>query len=563
MLLTEITIKNFRGIEDLSLSLDDFCVLIGENNIGKSSILDAVQICLTRSFTRQGVVFEEYDYHLEDLSAEPSKSKPIEITLKFTEAEENEWPQEVSQLLSDAVQIDDNSISSISFRVTSYFDQAINDFVTDYDFINLSGEPLHKAKSNLPGLRRLVPAYYLASLRDAAQEFRARSPFWRPFVHAPEIDDETRVKLEEELSDLNEKVIEKHTAFDDVKEYLKKVSELMPLGSTEPVSIEAIPSKVFDILSRTRVHFTSKTGARIPITRHGSGTQSLAVICLFDAFLQKQEKEYIKPLLALEEPEAHLHPSAIKAVGKMLEGFSGQKLISTHSGDLLAGISLQKIRRLRRKNGKISVYKIEKDILEKDEINKIDYQIRATRGSLLFSRCWLLVEGETEALLLPECARAMGCDLYANGVSCLEFSQVGIEKYIKIADHLGIEWFALADNDKAGESFRNSALGQLGAREEKEHIRLLEHGTMEVFLCMEGFGEIYEKNISNQKSDNITEDSNTLKYWQQVAKSQGDTPKPKIALAIAEKMNADGEESVPKLLKEVIEQSLKLARMAG
>jgi len=66
MLLRFIEIKNFRGIEELFLPLDDLCVLIGENNSGKSSILEALKICLTRSFTRRASIFDEYDSHLAD-----------------------------------------------------------------------------------------------------------------------------------------------------------------------------------------------------------------------------------------------------------------------------------------------------------------------------------------------------------------------------------------------------------------------------------------------------------------------------------------------------------------
>lgn len=569
MLLTHIHIKNFRGIEELSLPLDDLCVLIGENNAGKSSILDALRVCLTRSLTRRGAIFEEYDYHLVSSWAEPSKSKPIEITLTFSELKEDEWPDEISQRLSDAEQVDDNGLRSVILRVTSQFDPAVNDYATDYNFIDLSGSALVKAKNprQLINLQQLVPTFYLASLRDAAQEFRARSAFWGPFVRALELDDEAREELEAALLELNQKVLDKHTAFDTVKERLGKTAELMPLGETDPVSIQAVPSKVFDILSKTQVHLASKTGAQIPIVRHGSGTQSLAVICLFDAFLQSQLEEgygkFAEPLLALEEPEAHLHPSAIKAVGKMLQELSGQKLISTHSGDLLAGIPLQKIRRLRRRDGKISVHRIEEGVLTQDEINKLDYHVRTTRGSLLFSRCWLLVEGETEAPLLSECARAMGYDLYADGVSCIEYSQVGVEKFIKLADQLGIEWFVMADNDGAGEAYKKSAVDQLAGRKENDHIRLLDHGAMEVFLCMEGFGDIYEATIADQKKDDVNAEKGTLEYWQQVAKAQERNAKPRNSLAVAEKMIAGGVASVPKLLQDVIGQSRKLARSAG
>ena len=569
MQLTQLDIRNFRGIEELSLPLDDLCVLIGENNAGKSTILDAIRICLTRSLARRGTVFDEYDYHLPSATAEPSGAPPIKITLRFAEKQENEWADEITQLLDAAEQVDNNGLRSVTLQVTSAFDTAIGDYATEYDFLDLSGSPLIRAKSPryLINLQQLVPAFYLASLRDATQEFRARSPFWGPFVRSLDIDEGTRKELEAALSELNRKVLENHAAFNTVKERLRRTADLLPLGKTDPVSIEAVPSKVFDILSRTQVNLASKTGAQIPIVRHGSGTQSLAVICLFDAFLQSQVAEgygeHAEPLLALEEPEAHLHPSAAKAVGQMLESLSGQKLISTHSGDLIAGVPLDKIRRLRRTDGKITVHRVGDGALTQDEANKLDYQIRTTRGSLLFSRCWLLVEGETEAPLVAECARAMGYDLYADGVSCIEFAQVGVEKFIILADQLGIEWFVLADNDDAGETYQKSARVQLNGRAENDHIRLLDHGTMEVFLCMEGYGEIYEASISDQKRASIAADQGTVDYWKQVVGAQKKNSKPRNALAVAERMTETGRDAVPRLLQEVIEQTRNLARSAG
>ena len=49
MLLEKIDIVNFKGIRNLSLRLDKTTVLIGENNTGKTTVLEAIQICLGRS----------------------------------------------------------------------------------------------------------------------------------------------------------------------------------------------------------------------------------------------------------------------------------------------------------------------------------------------------------------------------------------------------------------------------------------------------------------------------------------------------------------------------------
>ena len=569
MLLKSLSIKNFRGIEDLTVPFDEICVLIGENNAGKSSVLDAIRFCMTRSFSRRSAIFDEYDYHLADDTGEPSKAKPIEITMTFSEAKEDEWPPQVSQMLNEAEQVGKDSLRSITLRIKSAFDASTGDFASDFDFLDLAGNELPKAKSPrlLANLQQLIPTFYLASLRDAAQEFKPRSQFWGPFVRSLDLDDESRAEIERILSGLNEKILSKHVAFESVIERLKKTAELLPLGEKDPVSIEAVPSKVFDILSRTQVFLASKTGAHIPIVRHGNGTQSLAVMCLFDAFLEarltdRYDKHSV-PLLALEEPEAHLHPSAVRATGQMLGALPGQKIISTHSGELLSGVPLNSIRRLRRKEGRITLHRIEPGSLTPDEIRKLDYQVRATRGSLLFSRCWLLVEGETEAVLLPECARLMGRDLYAEGVSCIEYSRVGIEKFIKLADQLGIEWFAIADDDREGQKYIASAKGQLGQRREAEHILALPCKDIEHYLCNEGFGEIYETTVSDQKKGAITAKKGTAEYWQQVLAAQSNNMKPKNAIAAAELMSVKGEKSIPKLLKGVVDSACKLARGAG
>ena len=84
MRITAVRIWNFRGIRSLDLELGPVTVLIGENNTGKTSVLDALKLCLRVLGPRRRTVFDALDYHLTDSGAEPSSADPIEIEVAFS-----------------------------------------------------------------------------------------------------------------------------------------------------------------------------------------------------------------------------------------------------------------------------------------------------------------------------------------------------------------------------------------------------------------------------------------------------------------------------------------------
>lgn len=569
MFLQRIEIKRFRGIHDLSLDFDDLTVLIGSNNTGKTTILDALQICLSRSLSRRAGAFSDFDHRLPNADTQPQDAEPIEITLSFLERDEGEWPEELAQTLNDAIGLTGDGKQAVILRVTSGYNPDAGDFQTSWTFLDPAGNPMGAKATNLRylnDLQRIAPVFYLSALRDASQQFRAQSPFWGPFVRSLNLDQAEREEIEDALAELNQRVLDSHDAFRPVLERLRKTARLVPLGGDDPVSIEALPARVFDMLSRTQVLLTGKSGAQLPISRHGEGTQSAAVICLFDAFLEAKLSEgytpHTEPILALEEPEAHLHPSAVRGVANLLKNLRGQKIIATHSGDLLSAVPITAVRRLSRVDGQIKVHRVNPGSLTADEIQKLDHHVRLSRGSLLFAQFWLLVEGETEVFLFQECARIMDIDLFSAGISCVEYTRVGVEVLVKMADQFGIDWLVLADKDRAGDNHIRSATRQLGDRPSDQHLRQLP-SVIEAYLCSEGFGDIYEANISNQKRGIITADTGTAEYWDQVVRAQSDRrTKPELASEVISRIEDTGDEAVPSLIHNVIINSTTRAEVA-
>ena len=178
----------------------------------------------------------------------------------------------------------------VTFRVTSSFDRNSGEFVTDWDFLDASGNPLPAGKraGQLNTLQRLAPPFYLSALRDASRHFAAKGRFWRTFLAESGIPEDDRETLTTELANLNERLITAHRPLLDVRTGLEDAGRVIEFGANEAVTIDALPTKLFSLLSRAQVNLASRSGARIPVELQGEGTQSLAVLLLFGAFLRSK-----------------------------------------------------------------------------------------------------------------------------------------------------------------------------------------------------------------------------------------------------------------------------------
>lgn len=568
MRLKHFHIQNFRGITELSLDLDKTTVLVGENNAGKTTVLEALHACLGRRLTGRSSPFNELDFHLDSDGADPSSAPPITLTLTFEEEAEDEWPVPVVQILDKAVQILDDDRRRVSLRITTEWDTATRDIKTSWNFLNKDGKELPGARNprNLNDLQLLAPVFYLPALRDAAQSFGARSPFWAPFTRSLSIDDKVRMEIEEQIAEINQSILDSHAPFGEVKDRIERAASLLPLGDAKDlVSIDALPARVLEMVSKTEVKLACRTGARLPLARHGAGTQSISVLFLFEAFLRSQlaaaYDEQAEPLVALEEPEAHLHPSAIRALWSVLDGLAGQSIIATHSGDLLANAPLESLRRFVRENGVVKVFQVCPGTLSDREAQKVRYHVRLKRGALFFARCWLLVEGETDFVMIPEFARMSDIDFDQEGVVCLEFSQCGLEPLVKLAQALGIEWHLLADGDPAGNGYVTEAKELLDGAPERDRISQLTDRDIEHACWNCGYDRVYESAVTGNRRRRLQSAVGDASYPSEVIKAaQKASSKPALAYGVLLEADKDGSPGVPAEIKAAIDQAVALAR---
>ena len=563
MLLKRINIENFRGFKSIQLDLDQTTVLIGENNCGKTSLLEAVRLCLSRSFSRRAIPFEDQDYHLPSATARPGDAGPLQISLQFAENTPGEWVPDLVQALADSLVFDQQGRYQLTLEVSSTFDSSIKDFVSDWNFLDASGKAMPRAKrpAILGALQNLFNVYYLTALRDAARDFSPKSTFWGPFLRNPSIPDQMKAQLEQELAGLNSKILNADQRLKSVSANLGKAQEVVTLGQVDTVSIDALPSQIWDLLSRAQVNVAAVTGASLPLLKHGAGTQSLASIFLFEAFLAAglgKVDPLASSLLQIEEPEAHLHPSAIRALWPTLASTPGQKIIATHSGDLLSEVPLEAIRRLRRTQTGVEVLSLQLNALTPEEIRKVKFHVRRSRGELFFARVWLLYEGETDYWLLSEAARIAGLSLEQKGVRLVEYAHVGLGAMLKLADQFGVNWHCLFDGDPAGVTNAGQAAALLHGRPQAAHMSTVPAKDIEHFVCAQGFGKFYEQNIATQKAAQITAKPGDANYWSQVLDAQSKGFKVPCMLKVVDEIERTGATSIPPFILGILNAAIAL-----
>lgn len=199
MRITAVRIRNFRGIRSLDLELGPVTVLIGENNTGKTSVLDALKLCLRDLGPRRRTVFDALDYHLTDSEAEPSSTDPIEIELTFSDRVDDEWDDGLVGRLNRVrvLQIDDEGRNHVRLRVTSRYDRSGAEFVQEWSFLDLKGDSLRGVTLRaLTVLQEELHYHYLRALRDAARHFDARGPFWKPFLTDSQLSPDRKAEIE-------------------------------------------------------------------------------------------------------------------------------------------------------------------------------------------------------------------------------------------------------------------------------------------------------------------------------------------------------------------------------
>ena len=286
MRITRIKIENFRSIRNLEMELGDATVLIGQNNAGKTAILDAVRIVLTRRWGQRGSGFTENDVHRPHPDDDPRELPPIKITLVIEEPKPEAWDTELVAELTDIMPVLDDGRNILTVQVTCTWSEEKEAFDPVWQFLDAEGMPLPERRRaiNLSGFFSYIPLYWLGALRDASQEFTPRSSHWGRLLRSLRIPAELEAEAMEILANLDARIVAADPNLSKIAETIGNATRIAIGQGPGAARLSTMPLSIEDMLHRTTIILRNEEPLPwLPLSHHGQGLQSLAVIFLFQA----------------------------------------------------------------------------------------------------------------------------------------------------------------------------------------------------------------------------------------------------------------------------------------
>lgn len=548
MLLERVEIVGFRGINRLSLMLEQNNVLIGENAWGKSSLLDALTLLLSPEFDLYHFVRDDFWFPPGDIQG---REHHLHIILTFRETEPGRHRVRRFRPLQRCWVPCDDGYHRVFYRLEG--ELADDDSVmTLRSFIDGEGEAL--AVEDIDDLaRHLVRLMPVLRLRDARFMRRIHNG---TVPHSPQIEITAR-----QLDFLSRELVSHPQNLSDgqIREGLSAMVQLLEHYFAEQSSVQTRHR-----LMRRRSHDEQRSWRYLDIINRmidkpGGRSHRVILLGLFSTLLQAKGTVRLdrdaRPLLLIEDPETRLHPIMLSVAWHLLNLLPLQRVTTTNSGELLSLTPVEQVCRLVRESSRVSAWRLGPGGMNAEDSRRIAFHIRFNRASSLFARCWLLVEGETETWVINELARQCGHHFDAEGVKVIEFAQSGLKPLIKFARRMGIQWHVLVDGDEAGKKYAATVLGLLNNdRElERDHLTSLPAMDMEHFMYRQGFDDVYHRVA--QIPDNVP-----MNMRRVITKAIHRSSKPDLAIEVAMEAGRRGVDAVPTLLKKMFSRVLWLAR---
>lgn len=455
MYLSKIIIKNFRcfGEEGHEVKFNKgLNVIVGENDSGKSAILDAIRFVLGTTDQKWQKV-ELSDFYREE------KAREIEIKCVFSDLTDFESAAFLECLTHESNDFKLYINWHAKFLTTIKPNRIITKVSTGKN--GDSGAPTPEAKE-------LLRVTYLRALRDSYNEMQSgKNSRLSQIVdniaeihHGIEYSEgcDLRDLSLSGIVDLSNELLANHNGLMETNKKITGLLKSEMLLKSEEIKTQltvagreaSIERKVVSLLERLDLS-VDKDGTE-NFGKLGLGTSNIMSMAC-ELLLDKSCSN--STFLLIEEPEAHIHAQRqvkfIKSLKAQVSKGDHQIFITTHSPLITSVVSLNNI--ILVKGAKAFPMTIGSTMLEDSDYQFLERYLDATKANLFFAKSVLIVEGPGEELLLPTIATILGRDFADYGVSVVNVMSTGLRRYARIFQRrnpdtlLDIKVACVADRD--------------------------------------------------------------------------------------------------------------------
>lgn len=559
MKVSKLTIQNFRGIRTADLLLPDHAVLIGDNNVGKTTVFEALNLVLGPDRLSRTRSVDEHDFYQGHYRADEQEDPPrifIEATVTQLNSEQRVrfkdyvewWDEEAGELvvLPPPANVDqDHVTTALRVACAGVYDEEDDDFVAETYFAKSEEE------GNRQPFRRKDKQYcgflYLRSLRTASRALSLeRGSLLDIILQIKEIRPQMWEKTLAALT--------KHEVASDPELGISGVLESIEASIKKFVPREWGVAPHLKVSNLTREHLRKVITAFVatgdgdhaaPFYRQGTGTINLLVLAMLSQIAEDKQNV----VFAMEEPETAIPPYAQKRIIHEIRKLSAQSLFTSHSPYVLEEFALPETVILsRRSDGTLEQSTVQLPDSVKHKRYRQEFRTRFCEA--LLARRVLIAEGTTEASAMPAAARrlfeldsARYATLEALGICTLDGGgDSQIADLAGLYKRLGKEVYAVCD------------------KQDEEDKAEISAEVDELFMHDEaGFEDLILKNTTDEALERFIETIDWPPHL--VAKYPNPTDKPRESLAnyfswskgdrgIADFLGTCAEEEIPTWIRE-------------
>lgn len=444
MKLIELQIKNFGCIDEngITIKIDDIVVLIGPNNVGKTTSIRTYEM-----FANSGTILKIDDFY------QNNENNPVEIAGVFGEIT-NEDKQQIGEKWIYKNNDKQDVIkykwrwekSGVKGEKYSWYDKE-----GKWEKGGMGGWD-SKIASCIPVPLKIGPFDDSIQLENKIVELLTSA------VKENVKNDQSKVaKLLDQVNDLANEV-KKQIAEElnkTTSRLQKNLNEVFPEHNVD-IAPQADKIEVDKILATgTHLNVAGNDGKYYPLANQGSGLQRAflwsAIEALADTGKMKSGRSTIeseKPkMLLVEEPESFLHPPAVRlareALYKIAELDNWQVMITTHS-PIFIDVSKPHttIIRVEKNEGATKIFSTEKAQFSDKERERLQMirNCHPTINEFFFANKVILVEGDTEQVTFSQVKEERVTIINCRG-------KANIPMFEKILNHFGVEYIAVHDLD--------------------------------------------------------------------------------------------------------------------